>query len=713
MRRLVEALSAFVLLLFLDSSSPGAKPGGSRLAVQKAREIARKSTNAFRHPEELAFGNFHVLRVVKVRSILVGAGDQGKQDVEMLTYNGRLVGPTIRVRRGTRLSIQVRNQLPGKDQPHPPGDVPHGLCTTNLHTHGLHVSPRKPADDIFLEIPPGKHHTFKYDIPDNHPSGTFWYHAHKHGSVAYQLTNGMAGALIVEGSANDNLHDLEDLPEIAAARDRVFVFQQLWYRVSPKDQVGRVDARDLYAPEPKPFAPGCDTPPVDAPLTKCTAINGVVMPTYEIAPGEVQRWRFIHAGREDKIPLMWLDKDFNPTDKIKFNEIAVDGLVTGMMTEKTLIELNPGNRSDVLINAPDADGVYYLQEGSLTAKQSLRRADKKARYLAKVWVHGVRRSMTLPKDAQLRPCKAMRSVADGELVNLGNPRVVRLDSDDASHTFNVDGKPFSRQDPLELRLNTAEEWVIKAIRNPHVFHIHVNPFELILEKNQDGTVERSEWRDTIFIDQGHQVTIRTRFRDFPGKTVLHCHILDHEDQGMMRKVWIRRANAAAPAKGADKKLSKVNRPAPALRLPDVRGTSRSLGQFKGRPVVLVFFQGMACAHCASRLRELARHVDRSADVNTALIAVSSERIGDPGAALRMLGVSGRARFHLLVDERHRAFRGFGCFDEEPLHGLFLIDQAGRIRSRYVGEAPFGDLQEVIKQLRDLSALGKEHHRKIG
>jgi FtsP/CotA-like multicopper oxidase with cupredoxin domain len=538
-RRLTAA--AWAGVLFAAPAVPGvaAEARDTRVPAQRSLEAARKSDNEFRRPETLVHGRYHVLHVTKVRTVLPGAADGEPQQVEMLTYNGRLVGPTIRVRRGTLVRVLVKNGLPGKDANTHEGDIPHGMCTTNLHTHGLHVSPQDPADNIFLAIKPKAEHLYEYRIPHDHPAGTFWYHAHKHGSVAYQLTNGMAGALIVDGDGDDNIRDLEDVPEIAAARDRVFVFQQFQYRINPKDKVARVDARDIYGNQPAgvTLPPGCDTPDVNAPLVQPTAINGVVMPTYVIAPGEVQRWRLIHAGREDIIPLVWQDEQGKPTDALAFNEVAMDGLATGTLTPKAEIDLSPSNRSDVLIKAPPARGVYYLVSKDTPAERSLRGVPRPQRYLAKVVVRGVKRDMALPKPEQLAGCRPFAPVEDHELANPGKPRVVEFDSSDTEHTFTVNGVPFSKQAmPVRLTLNTAEEWVLKSKRNRHVFHIHVNPFEVVRVKGPAGTVARGEWRDTIEVPPGWEITIRTRFRDFAGKSVLHCHILDHEDQGMMQTV---------------------------------------------------------------------------------------------------------------------------------------------------------------------------------
>src|SRR5438132_13751370 len=126
----------------------------------------------------------------------------------MLTYHGRHVGTTIRGRPATTPKINVINELPTTSVPPvavdpEQEDRPHDLFTTNLHTHGLHVSPGGNSDNVFREIPPGASFQYTYTVPPDHPSGTFWYHPHKHGSVAYPLANGMAGAPIVEGGDPD------------------------------------------------------------------------------------------------------------------------------------------------------------------------------------------------------------------------------------------------------------------------------------------------------------------------------------------------------------------------------------------------------------------------------------------------------------------------------------------------------------------------------
>src|SRR5260370_904019 len=127
---------------------------------------------------------------------------------------------------GMGLTLAGEEPAKPKDEPPKPKHAPStrkakrpptARIQTNLHTHGLHVSPAGNADNIDVCIKPQQEFTFEYTVPADHPSGTFWYHPHRHGSVAYQLSNGLAGALIVEGSRRDGIADLEDVPEIAAA----------------------------------------------------------------------------------------------------------------------------------------------------------------------------------------------------------------------------------------------------------------------------------------------------------------------------------------------------------------------------------------------------------------------------------------------------------------------------------------------------------------
>jgi FtsP/CotA-like multicopper oxidase with cupredoxin domain len=111
-----------------------------------------------------------------------------------VAYEQSVPGPTLRVRQGDQLEIALVNSLGG--------DV------TNLHVHGMHVSPKDNSDNIFLHVASGQTFAYSYAIPADHPPGLYWYHPHSHGDSSQQVSGGLAGAIIVEGA-------LDDLPEIA------------------------------------------------------------------------------------------------------------------------------------------------------------------------------------------------------------------------------------------------------------------------------------------------------------------------------------------------------------------------------------------------------------------------------------------------------------------------------------------------------------------
>jgi FtsP/CotA-like multicopper oxidase with cupredoxin domain len=137
------------------------------------------------------------------------------------TFEGTIPGPTLEVKPGDTLSILLVNDLPFNPPNERDNHFPHDEYTLNLHTHGLTVSPLGMSDNIFREMRPGKAYQIEIDIPIDHPSGTYWYHVHNHGSVTYQFLGGMAGFLIVKGGEKT----LDTVPEVAAAKDIPMAFQ--------------------------------------------------------------------------------------------------------------------------------------------------------------------------------------------------------------------------------------------------------------------------------------------------------------------------------------------------------------------------------------------------------------------------------------------------------------------------------------------------------
>lgn len=453
--------------------------------------------------------------------------------VKLRAYNGSLVGPTIRFKAGEELKIRLRNHLPKEDdpkcrEPHH-SNTPACFNLTNLHTHGLHVSPRAPADDVFKVIhPPNGEFLYRYPIlplggSGKHYPGTFWYHAHRHGSTAIQLASGMAGALILEG-------DIDQWPGVAGTRERLFVFQQLAW-----DRDGEIKQFSDILPN------WAGTNPPNGP-PKHTTVNGRVNPVIHMDLGQVERWRWIDAGVFEMLDMVLVGDDGRV---VPLHQIAIDGITLRTVTRRTMVRMGPGYRTDLLVQAP-GPGRYRLfkrQSPFKLAGGDLESADvDNAQVLATIEVSNRRCTdcpPLLPHGARLPfPQDMLPDIT--RVDNPGDPRTVTFGADRSvtPPRFLINDKQYQHgRTDHRVRLETTEEWLLgndDPNRNQaHPFHIHVNAFQML---DQNG--RPAEWRDTIIVPPGRRLRMRTRYERFDGKFVLHCHILTHEDLGMMQAVEI-------------------------------------------------------------------------------------------------------------------------------------------------------------------------------
>jgi peroxiredoxin len=274
--------------------------------------------------------------------------------------------------------------------------------------------------------------------------------------------------------------------------------------------------------------------------------------------------------------------------------------------------------------------------------------------------------------------------------------------------------------PIHIEYNTAQEWTVTSAAafsdnntdgdpvlypNNHTFHMHVNPFQIVRRVDIYGKIHPMNlWRDTLLIRGGESYTIRTRFRDFQGTAALHCHILDHEDQGMMVPINIADTNRAL-APNSKQSLKDGKMAFPVVSLPDLRGRKTDLADLRDQNLVVVFFRGAGCPHCTEQLRELLAVARKSPDFDAEIVAISSERIASEEQATKLLESEPNDRLRLLVDAERTAFRDFGCLrNGDPKHGLFIVAKDGTILSSYVGESPFADVQEVRRRVRSLKEI---------
>jgi FtsP/CotA-like multicopper oxidase with cupredoxin domain/peroxiredoxin len=682
------------------------------LPMPQRRSRAQNSEARFVEPETLRSEN-GVLRVTL--EVRYGEHRIGDDPVKLRGFNGQLVGPTLRVNPGDKLCITLKNSLAGERwQPHMMNTI-HSFNTTNLHFHGLHVSPNGISDNVLIQVGPSETQEYVVEIPKDHTTGTYWYHPHLHGSTSGNVASGMSGALIVE--AAQGAQGLDNVPEIKAAKERVMVLNQIPYI--------NKDSADQFGP-PKPDFFGLDVGVVEAQyaaymfgpgawdkLGRYTTINGVQLPVIRMQPGQVERWRIIDSGQRESIKLKLIDADAtNKRPRVPFHEVAVDGLALGAIIESDSIELWPGYRSDVLIQAPNTPGEYILIDDEEQANGTMSGSYKPQQFVARLSIQGDPLSMALPKASELVGLR-LPSIKDDELTGKQQATYGIL-KQGGNITFTIDGKSFDMENARELKLNDIDEWTLRSINDvgpvTHPFHIHVNPFEvtsilapvpdengntMLVEQLKNGPV----WRDTVKIPGDGKVTMRTRYTDFIGTFVQHCHILDHEDQGMMQLIDI--FDPKDPPNAFGSSTLPPGSIAPDFQLADSSGKNYSLADFKGKPTIIFFFKGHGCLHCVQQVSVFTDHYLSFKSSGIEVIGITSDTQESLSEALQ----SNPCPFPLLADPKGIAFEKFRCTAPNGLqHGTFMLSEKQKIIWRTVGSSPFLAVEDLIP-LKSLEISG--------
>jgi len=403
------------------------------------------------------------------------------QSLVSSSYDGGIPGPTLELRPGDQLQLTLVNNIPM------PLDAEEGTDprVSNLHFHGLHVSPLGNSDNPLVAVPAGESFTYNVQVPSNHPAGTFWYHPHHHGHVAWQVANGLQGALIVRG-------DVDALPAIAAARERILMLANI--KLNPA--TGRV---------PVMSETGQDV----------FLVNGRVRPVFTMRPGEVQRWRILAGSGSRYFPLR--------LDGHNLHQIAFDGITLPAAQSAEEILLIPGQRTDVMVRAGEP-GRYMLRK---LEHQNGLSPFVPEHILAEVVVEGTPMNMDLPTTLLPYP------------PDPGAPAQLRYWTFDILSEFPmIMGVNFQPFDPsivsATMPLGSVEEWTIQdGVTTGHPFHLHTNHF---LVTHINGLpLAQPYWRDTVNVPPAGTVTVKIPFNDFIGPNVFHCHILEHEDTGMMAR----------------------------------------------------------------------------------------------------------------------------------------------------------------------------------
>lgn len=487
-------------------------------------------------PEVLKSANGRLELILRAAPATVDMG--AAQPVTTYTFDRIVPGKTWEVQPGDTLKVELVNELPPLEDQHNTEDPlashrPHAWTTTNLHTHGMHVSPDANGDNIFLSVPPGATQQYEIAIPDDHPGGIFWYHPHRHGAVCQQVRAGMAGMIVVRG-------EIDEVAEVSAAKEQIMVLQAI--------ELG--NDFQLLDPIPFPSAEEAFFPRSQILYT----VNGVMNPKITMYPGEVQRWRILN-GAEGKFMSITLESH-------DLNVLAWDGMTLDAPEPNSILMLSAGNRVEALVKAGQP-GTYnlVLTPGSSQKPNIPGMPDAPPAPTATHDAHG---PTPTPGVGELttRPILTIEVFGEGPEMDLPTslpafdpPMLPIAKQRQFSYTvereglefmtFGVDGSPYdSERPPYQVKLDTAEEWTLtndrdeKLERHAHVFHIHVNPFKVTKINGQ--ALAKPLWRDTFVLtgNDGDSITFESNFVDFSGKFVNHCHVLSHEDLGMMEAIEV-------------------------------------------------------------------------------------------------------------------------------------------------------------------------------
>ncbi len=411
------------------------------------------------------------------------------QLTELWGYNNSFPGPLIELQEGQRVAIDFANRL--------------GLDST-VHWHGLQVAADQDGSPMD-PVAPGRDRVYAFDVPIG-SAGTYWYHPHAHQTVTLQVGHGLAAPLIVR-SAND---PLAALPEVT-----------LMVTSLSLDQSGQVITRPMAMS--------------GMGMTMTSAgellVNGQKLPLHAMTPGATERWRIINATADRYLRL--------GLDGHTFAVVGTDGGLLGS-PQSGLTEwlLAPAQRVEIVVTVAGRSSAHYALRdlgysagmGGSAGGELMTISTDRSPALAPVELPEVLRPVTDLGSATARQRIVLSAGGMGMMSMMGS--------------FLINGRSFdmNRVD-LETVVGRVELWdLVNTTFMDHPIHIHGTQFQVVARtvRGLAAPVAYPAWLDTVNVPAGETVTIKTR-QTMPGKRMFHCHILPHEDAGMMAVLDVRPA----------------------------------------------------------------------------------------------------------------------------------------------------------------------------
>ena len=393
------------------------------------------------------------------------------------TYNGSYPGPTIDVHEGDRVIVHFKNRLPE---------------TTSIHWHGLHI-PAGMDGSPMNPVKPGASFEYVFTIPVG-SAGTYWYHPHPDFRTGYQIAKGLVGAFIVR-PRRDPLPAMTDrvliLTDNRFAPDGAFDFPARHSQQGIADEINGREGNVLF-------------------------VNGRVLPTIPIRAGEVQRWRVINASAARVYRLA-------VPGQVMLHVGNDGGLFETPVPMREIVVAN-SERVELLVRGTGAPGsrtVLQTLPYDRYVPQTRPAGWNVARDLASLAYSSAARADSVVIPASLRvvpPLDTLRATA---------VRIMTLSQGMINgHLMNM-----TRPD-VTAKLGRTEIWQVEnLVGMDHPFHLHGFQFQVF---DRNGVTEPfRSWKDVVNVRKHETVRFVVRYDDYPGMWMFHCHILDHEDHGMM------------------------------------------------------------------------------------------------------------------------------------------------------------------------------------
>lgn len=398
---------------------------------------------------------------------------------DVYAYNGRIPGPVLEVSEGDSVIVHFQNDLPEN---------------TTVHWHGMHL-PFEMDGSPFHPVEAGESFTYSFRIHEG-TAGTYWYHPHPHHRTAWQVGKGLYGGIIVR-DPNDPLPDT--VPE------RLLVLSDNRFT-----EDGQIDFAALGSKQQ-------DIDEMNGREGDVLFVNEEISPTWSIRSGEVQRWRVVNASGARIYRLAMKGHTFT--------HIGSDGGLFEHPERVEEIMLANAERAEFLVHATSAPGTEVtLQTLPYDRYMPTMKPDNWEEPLDLLTLRYT------DEPAMEQPYQVPEKLRKIPVLNeedATNTRIMRM----SNGKINSKVMDMKRVDESAM-LGATEIWEIRnTVGMDHPFHLHGFQFQVI-DRNGEPVTQR-KWEDVVNVPPFEKARFIVRYDRYKGKWMYHCHILDHEDLGMM------------------------------------------------------------------------------------------------------------------------------------------------------------------------------------